>query len=79
RLSPIKRASIYSPGHPQREGRSTPYKDTADARRKDQTLAQRLKETVSTPDDKKQHSRGDWVPFGPHNELGIRTIQVMNE
>ncbi|KAH7871105.1 uncharacterized protein C8R40DRAFT_1174809 [Lentinula edodes] len=32
RLSPIKQACIYSPGHPQHEDHSTSYKDTADAR-----------------------------------------------
>ncbi|KAJ3902077.1 hypothetical protein F5879DRAFT_269842 [Lentinula edodes] len=83
RLSPIERTSIYyrstSPGHPQCEDHSTPYKDMADARRKEQNLVQRLKETVSTPDDKKQRSRWDWDLFKPHNELWNRTIQVMNE
>ncbi|GAV99304.1 protein [Lentinula edodes] len=81
RLSPIERTSIYyrstSPGHPQCEDHSTPYKDMADARRKEQNLVQRLKETVSTPDDKKQRSRWDWDLFKPHNELWNRTIQML--
>ncbi|KAJ3784034.1 hypothetical protein GGU10DRAFT_395995 [Lentinula aff. detonsa] len=83
RLSPIERTSIYyrptSPGHPKCEDHTVPYKDMADARRQEQNLVQRLKETVSSPDDKKLRSRWDWDLFKRHNELWNRTIHVINE
>ncbi|KAJ3711546.1 hypothetical protein F5878DRAFT_247604 [Lentinula raphanica] len=83
RLSPIERTSIYyrstSPGHPKCEEHTLPYKDMADARLQEQNLVQRLKDTVSSADEKKQRSRWDWDLFKAHNELWNRTIHVMNE
>ncbi|KAJ3925553.1 MAG: hypothetical protein NXY57DRAFT_1068517, partial [Lentinula lateritia] len=68
-----------SPSHPQREDRFTPYKDMADAQRKEHNLAQCLKETVPTPDNKKQRSTWDWDLFKPYNEPRNRTTQVTKE
>ncbi|KIK67062.1 hypothetical protein GYMLUDRAFT_37100 [Collybiopsis luxurians FD-317 M1] len=83
RLSPIKRMSIYyrstSPGHPNCQDRTAPYKDMADARYNEQNLVDRLVDGVHSAGEKQMRNRWDWDLFRSHNRMWSNQIDFIME